>query len=316
MSRLSFAFLFVALGCSLVLADETTKKPVAPAKAPSADEQKIRTNVQKYLKAYNNRDSQALVALWLPNGEYLLPEFGARLQGREAIGKFFEDEFKRDSAGKLDVEVRSIRFLSPNIAVEEGVATVTSKQGEPIRTEYSAVHVRHQKDWLLESVREHSPAEAPEAHKELKALAWLVGEWVDHGPGYALHTVTRWSDNGAFLTQSYNITIHGRTEMRGANTIGWDPVRKTIRSWAFDSNGGFAEGTWQHKDGRWLVHMQSTLPNGKVATATHVYRPIDANHFGWEATAREVDGRFYPNIEEVIVTRIVPTLPELKQEAK
>ena len=26
--------------------------------------------------------------------------------------------------------------------------------------------------------------------------------------------------------------------------IGWDPAAKQIRSWEFDSEGGFGEGTW------------------------------------------------------------------------
>ncbi len=92
-------------------------------------------------------------------------------------------------------------------------------------------------------------------------------------------------------------------DLEGTQVIGWDPAAGTIRSWMFDSDGGFGEGTWSKKGNSWIVKFSQVLPDGRKASATNIYTLIDANTFTWKSIGRKVDGEFLPNVEEVKMVR-------------
>ncbi|MCG8585367.1 MAG: DUF4440 domain-containing protein, partial [Pirellulales bacterium] len=83
----------------------------------------------------------------------------------------------------------------------------------------------------------------------------------------------------------------------------WDPAKKQIRSWVFDSDGGFAEGVWSKKDKRWAIQTKATLPDGKTASSTTILEPIDENAFSWQKVGRVIDGEILPNLEAVTIVR-------------
>lgn len=62
--------------------------------------------------------------------------------------------FRIESASnlKLAVDVESIQFVSPNVAVEHGTASFLTPDAQPEETEYSAVYVRRDGKWLLDRV--------------------------------------------------------------------------------------------------------------------------------------------------------------------
>ena len=86
----------------------------------------------------------------------------------------------------------------------------------------------------------------------------MVGRWVDQDDddNATIETVCNWTKNRNFLTRSYAITVGDDIELSGIQVIGWDPAAKTIRSWTFDSDGGFAEATWDEKGDRWYHPQQ------------------------------------------------------------
>jgi hypothetical protein len=91
--------------------------------------------------------------------------------------------------------------------------------------------------------------------------------------------------------------------MQGGQVIGWDPVQQRIRSWAFDSEGGFTEGTWTEEDGRWVIHAKSTLADGNQGTAINILTRVDDDRYLWKSTARQVNGEMLPNVDEVEIVR-------------
>ena len=95
--------------------------------------------------------------------------------------------------------------------------------------------------------------------------------------------------------------------MAGMQVIGWDPASKQIRSWVFDSDGGFAEGRWTKKDNRWSITTSGTLPNGQKVSAVNVITCVDDNQFKWQSVSRMADGELLPNIDEVVVVRAKAT---------
>src|SRR5260370_14929118 len=51
-----------------------------------------------------------------------------------------------------------------------------------------------------------------------------------------------------FTTTFKNLAIGGGTQW-----IGWDPIAKGIRSWTFETGGGFGEATWTQDGDKWLL---------------------------------------------------------------
>jgi hypothetical protein len=91
--------------------------------------------------------------------------------------------------------------------------------------------------------------------------------------------------------------------MAGMQIIGWDPVAKHIRSWTFDSDGGFSEGVWTRKDDRWMIRKTGVLADGRKASSVNIVKHLDNNSFTLQSVARAVDGEILPNIDEVRIIR-------------
>ena len=114
---------------------------------------------------------------------------------------------------------------------------------------------------------------------------------------------TTWTKNKAFLTNSFTASVPGMDDLAGTVVIGWDPAEKMVRSWMFDSDGGFGEGTWSKKDNHWIVKFKQTLPDGRKASATNIYTQIGDGTFTWQSIGREVDGQYLPNVGPVKLVR-------------
>jgi hypothetical protein len=137
----------------------------------------------------------------------------------------------------------------------------------------------------------------------LQDLAWLVGEWGDTGPDTAISTTIRWTKNKTFLSYSFKASAPGMDDLEGTQVIGWDPAAGTIRSWMFDSDGGFGEGTWTKKGNRWIIKFKQVMPDGRKASATNIYTVVDANTITWQSIGREVDGKFLENVGPIQIVR-------------
>ena len=86
----------------------------------TADEAVIRENAEKYVEAYNRRDSKTMASMWSPEAVYMDPATNEGVVGREAISKVFDEQFAGSEDSKLAVTIDSIDFVSPNVAIEKG----------------------------------------------------------------------------------------------------------------------------------------------------------------------------------------------------
>jgi len=276
----------------------------AAAITPSADEAAIRKNAAKYVEAYNRRDSRTMAAMWSPDAVYMDPSTNEQIVGREAIAAHFDHMLAGSEDAKLQVTIDSVDFVSPNVAIEKGRAVVTYGEHEPEETTYAAVHVKRDGQWLLDRVTEEEIAPPPPSHYEqLKELEWLVGSWVDADDQCTIQTEINWTKNRNFLTRSFAVVIRDQIDMSGMQIIGWDPAEKQIRSWVFDSDGGFAEATWTRKGDQWLIQNNGTLADGRKTSSLNILTYVDADSFRWTSVNREVDGELLPNVDEVLVVR-------------
>jgi uncharacterized protein (TIGR02246 family) len=296
----------------------SAEEPVAaPADQPAnaSDDRRddaaaaIRERVEAYVAAYNKHDAAALAELWADDAVYLNHNTGESVQGRPAIAAMFEEMFKAGEADHLSVAVDSIRLVTADVAIEDGKAHLAPADGEPIPSSYTAVHVKKDGKWYLTSVRETDLSvssqtnDQPEQPGALDQLAWMVGEWVDQDEEATVRTTCDWAKNGNFLTSNFEVAVDGAIALEGTQVIGWDPATQSIRSWMFDSEGGFGEGVWSRNGDQWTVETRSTQADGSQATASNIYTVLDDKTFTWRSANRQVDGEPQPEIEEVPVYR-------------
>ncbi len=116
-------------------------------------------------------------------------------------------------------------------------------------------------------------------------------------------TECSWTRNNNFITRSFTVSVGDRVDMAGMQIVGWDPAAEQIRSWVFDSDGGFAEGVWTRKGNRWSISQSGVLPDGRKASAVNIVTYEDDNTYTWQSVSRTVGGELLPNIEEVRIVR-------------
>src|ERR1700758_910265 len=90
----------------------------------------IEKNAEAFVEAFHKGDAVAVAALWTDDGKYTDPT-GRHLKGREAIQKAFEELFAENKGLKIRIESLSLRFLTPDVAVEEGTTEVIQPDGAP-----------------------------------------------------------------------------------------------------------------------------------------------------------------------------------------
>lgn len=230
-----------------------------------------------YLRAFNRHDPAALVAHWTAAGENVDLDSGEVTAGREAVREVFAALFADDAGAAIDIDVQAIRPVRSDVAVVDGTSRITFGDGDRAGSRFSAVVVKQDGRWLLESVREAARPEAGEEEsRPLEPLSWLVGSWEDVAPGVTASTRCFWSAGRAFLIRTHAVSADGveappeagddlipgllpAGDIAGREVteiIGWDPERRAIRSWAFTSDGRFAEGTWSREGDDWRVQIE------------------------------------------------------------
>ncbi len=122
-------------------------------------------------------------------------------------------------------------------------------------------------------------------------------------PGITVTANVAWTKNKHFLRRSISVTREGEDTTEATEIIGYDPIAGGLRSWVFDSEGGFGEGTWTHDANKWLVSFKATAPDGSASTAQQVITVVDEKKYTWESINRQRDGEALPNLDKIEVIR-------------
>ncbi len=258
---------------------------------------------QSYVAAFNARDVAKLVSHWCPEGVYVSRSSGEQVVGREAMTDEFTAVFADESTPKLVSVTDSIDFISPNVAVERGSAKVIRGEDDVVESTYTVVYIKSEGKWLIDRVTEDDIVSVPSNYDQLKELEWLVGAWVDRDEGISIDIDCQWTSKKNYLSRRYTVSNEEGAQSSGLQIIGWDPQQKQIRSWLFDSDGGFIRGTWTHRDDRWIVQSVATLPDGRSGSFASVFRPSNDGNYTWQKINRVLDGKLLPNIDEIVVLR-------------
>ena len=250
----------------------------------------IRAMMRGYRQAFNQHNPEEIAAHWSRTGENIDLDSGETTTGREAVENVFSTLFEEDAGAAIDINIETIRPLRDDVAMIDGVSLITFTQEPPSSSRFSAVVVKQDGRWMLESVREAALSVPTNTFKPLDQLAWLVGSWEDIGEGVTAGTHCFWSSGHAFLIRSHVVTFdsaaQGGAALPSASTddpipqlltpgsgttreiteiIGWDQQRGQIRSWIFTSDGQFAEGKWSRNGDYWTVAVECGLPLSEMA---------------------------------------------------
>ena len=95
----------------------------------------------------------------------------------------------------------------------------------------------------------------------------------------------------------------GADPLEVSSRVGWDARQGRIRSWVFDSTGGFAEAYWRRDGKRWMAGTSGVLPDGGTGGATNVIEFVDDNTFVWRSTERDVDGQPLADTEVKLIRK-------------
>jgi len=276
-----------------------------PKNGNPADEAALLKNAESFVDAFKKGDAKAVAAFWAPDGDFT-DVAGHKLVGREAIEKTFDELFAEHKGVELRIDITGLRFVTADVAVEDGITSVIHPGGlPPSRTRYTIVHVKKDGKWYLESVRQ-TVFTPPSNYEHLKGLEWLVGEWADEvQKGETARISFEWTDNQNFLISHFTTTIKNVSIGGGTQWIAWDPAAKAVRSWLFESSGGFGQGAWTKDGAKWTIKVDTLLPDGKKATSTNAVTRVDADTLSWEVTERTLDGKQLPDIKGVKMKRAI-----------
>lgn len=280
------------------------------------DEAQIRAAAQAYLDALGRGDGAACAALWTPDGD-IVDDLGAVLPGRDTVATSVPAP-----AGAPRPEVRindtKIRFLTADVAIEDGTIEI-GPAGAVLTGRFSATWVRHDGRWKLAALREARAAE-PSGPASLEQLAWMVGDWeierqapaadaplpVDASVRPTLRLAVKWNDTKTFLERDLDVGPAAGASvptMKISQRIGWEPLSRSIRSWAFGSDGSHAEGTWHRDGGSWIAHVTTVRPDGSQVGAINIYTYDGKDRCIWRSIPTHVGVDHAPPMSATLVRK-------------
>jgi uncharacterized protein (TIGR02246 family) len=284
--------------------------PAADEEA-SPDEQAIQDAAVKFVDAYNEKDVAAMSALFDPKARIEEAD-GTVIIGEEAIKAAFAAAFEAEPGAQIGLEMDSLTMITSDVAVEAG-ATEFFPDGETMTSKgrYLVVHRKKDGVWRMISARSLEK-EVLSNFEFLRRLDWLAGEWIDEDADETIESNFQWDEEQNFLVQEFRVTRGAELLMKGSQRLGWDPQRKEIRGWAFDSKGGFAESRWTDAGDYWTVTNNGVTATGASQSETRTLVP-GTDRIEVLISNRIVDGEPQPDIEFTMVRR--PPLPASKAAA-
>lgn len=264
---------------------------------------------QAFVDAYAKKDATAIGLLFTEDAEFH-NELGEVTSGREAISAIFRQVFQDAPEAIIEeIRIQKVRQITAGVVAEEGIVrTVHEQSAEPVVSRYLALLVKGADgNWRFNTLKDYPQEdEFPQGPDELTRLEWMLGDWVSEDTDMKVHTTCKWSDDGHYLIRDYEIQMAGERLQHGLQRIGWDPLRQHIRSWVFDSDGGYVEGIWRQSGDQWIVTQDGYNPEGEPASGVVVYTVHDPERVTWHFRSLVTGSEVHPEMPPVVMVRRPP----------
>ncbi len=288
------------------LAGVVAAQQAAPP-AAAAPEAAVRDRVAAYVKAFNGRNAGTLAEFFTEDAA-LVDESGDTARGKAAILDRFATGFAQPSKHTLGTEIKSMRFITPDVAQVEGTSTLSAENESSIVARFVALLVKKGDAWRIAEIRDlPAPPEDVAPADRLKELEWMVGDWVDESPGATVRSTVRWGDNKAYLVRNSTVQVGDEKASSSLMILGWDPRSGQLHSWLFDSEGGHGEATWTRaSDNQWIIRTEGVQRDGTPNSATQFLTLVNKDAVKTSSVDRIVGGEVSPDIDEVLMVRKPP----------
>jgi uncharacterized protein (TIGR02246 family) len=275
------------------------------------DEAAIRAASKAYIAALAKGDDAALAALWTPDGD-IVDAAGNQIPGRMSVAIDAEPE-SPDPADRPAFEIHEtrLRFLTDNVAIEDGTVEVSPPSGPPLTGRFSATWVKHEGTWKLAALRE-ARGDAPSPQALLADLDWMVGDWVvidaprrhDDPAKPQIEVSARWNAGKTYLVRTMTITHSADAPpLEITQQIGWDPLSKSIHSWVFGSDGSQGEANWERDGQSWVAQARAIHPDGTRSTSLNIYTYDGKDRCLWRSLPTHVGSEHMPTVNMTMVRK-------------
>ncbi|MFO0897613.1 MAG: nuclear transport factor 2 family protein [Pirellulales bacterium] len=291
------------LGAALICLAAWPAWAQTPGNATAEQAKGVEAALGSLVAAFNAHDAEKLAGLWTADAVHQARETGAKLEGRAAIAGAYEKLFKADPHVQLQLQLVSLRKVSPEVASLEVLATVQHTDRSTTHSELNVLLARVNDAWQVDEVRE-TEFSAP-AGNPIESLGWLVGQWSDESQqGLQITNSAEWTPGRQFLARSYRQQREGEVLAQGLEIIGWDASAGQLRCWLFASDGSFAHGSWLPQGpNRWLIKLAGQRPDGVRGSLTQVLERTGDNQLTLQIIDRDWDGAPLPNGQVNTLTR-------------
>jgi uncharacterized protein (TIGR02246 family) len=289
---------------AIVLAAVSTARSSDPT-PDSSQKAAVHKVIAAVEECFNRGDAKRLAALWTTDGDFVGPS-GERIAGSKNVEAAFQEFFAAHKNSKLRLGVVNVRLATADVASVDAIAAMTPAPDDLAGEPRSAILlVLRDGRWLIDSIRETVGA-APSHYGRLKELGWLVGDWAsqaDSSSAVSVHSTCDWTANGSYLIRKFTIRRKDGV-VGGTEVIGWDPRAHRIRSWVFESDGGFGESEWTRNAHGWTIKYKGILADGSDVSATQTLLYVEADTLTLESTGRTTNGQKQPDLARLTVKRL------------
>lgn len=266
--------------------------------------QRVQVQLDLYVKAFNDRDTDGLSKLISPNVTYRDESGDPPLVDATSLIQRIESTFQDHPTLKLMAQVTSIETNTPDSVTVKGQTTLTATDAPDETSAFTLTMTKADPTWVISSILETSFESENTSNVAMQSLAWLVGDWTDDSTEQ-LHSAFEFLPGEKFLKRTISKSSGG--EVLGIEVTGYDPTLGRVRSWQYFTDGTFGAGLWTGGSGRWTMAITQTFPNGQVASGTYVIKPQDENTMTVQIVSREVDGEPVPSGTEITMSRLTLT---------
>jgi uncharacterized protein (TIGR02246 family) len=293
----------VASGQPKAAGPAATRQTAPDNKDRDADREAIRKIGEAFAAAFEKGDAKAIAALWTDAAEYV-HEDGITLGQRAEIEKAFSEVFKDGPPVKLEVDVRSIRFPTRDVAILEGfLRHVPSGPGLPSSSRFETVLAREDGRWLIVHSREWG------SHQDrLGDLGFLIGRWAGGPKGEEVSLSFTKDPDGPFINGKFSRQVDEKPGPSGTIRIGLDAERGQIRSWHFDADGGQGQCVWIRDGDKWVLDAVGITGNGTITGAVNILSRLGPDEIVWRSTDRMAAAKPLPDTVPIKLKR----MPESK----
>lgn len=278
--------------------------PGERAADPSPEMAAVQASDRAYEAAYAKGDVAALLSFYTDDAEYT-SDAGRTFSGRAALEACLKQAFVNNKGAKLAISTDSVKSIAPEVLAQKGATVLTTADGESAESLFTAIYVKKDGKWKISQVVE-TPAPDIAPAERLAELAWLVGSWeeADKDAGLTIRSNYQWARGGSYLSRNISVKRGSESVLEGWQIIGWDPVAGNIRSWTFDGEGGYSEGTWTREGRRWLVRDLGYSADGNRTSSEQTITQLSDKSYSWQSGNRTLNGEPLPSIDRIEINRV------------